>query len=205
MAPPPLMRTFAQPNFGGFGGGKANDFSELPTVNDFTKSAQPDLYGWLRGFQLPELKYQTGLRGPITDTFMNYISGGPGGAMGSAKTAAEGYGADLFRVGGPLQSSILRAMGGMAGRGFQPGGAEGQTNAITREGVRDVGNFFSSQAVPLASQYFNTLAGGFGQANQNISELLSSLFTGGANIQQLLMAMRSMPKKGLLGLGLGPF
>jgi len=197
--PPPMMQPSYQPSFAG-----PSFPSSYPTSKDFTKGRQPDLFNLLKGFQMPELGYQSGLRNPITKTFMDYIQGGPGGAMASASKAAEGYASDLFRPGGQIQKSILGSLGGMAGKGFQPGGAEGQVNTIQREGVRDVSNFFTSQAVPLAQQWGNIMSGGFGQINQNVEDLINSLFTGGANILQLGMAKKSQPKGGLLGLGIGP-
>jgi len=207
---PPTMSTSFQPasnpNFGNSGGFSNPSFpNTYPTTKDITKGKQPDLFKLLQSFGFPELGFQTGLRGPISNTFMNYIGGGPGGAMGAAADAAKGYAADIFRPGGDIQKSIMGAMGGMAGKGFQPGSAEGDVNAITRGGVRDVSNFFTSQAVPLAQQWGNIMSGGFGQVNQSVEDLINSLFTGGANILQLRMAQKSMPKGGLLGLGIGPF
>jgi len=164
----------------------------------------PDVFAGLNQFLAPQLKYQLGLQSPITKTFMDFINAGPGGSFNAAETAATGYGADLFRVGGPLQTSIRQAIGGMAGKGFQPGGAEGAVNSITREGVHDVANIFSQQAGPLAQQWANIMSGGFGQTTQNVMDLINSMLTGGFNVAQLKLGQSAAPKSGLLGLGFGP-
>jgi len=205
----PGMMGYNIPNFSTTPGSSSSsgfDFTSNQTNTNlpWLNRKGPDIFAGINQLLAPQLKYQLGLQSPITQQFMQYLSGGPGGAFGAAETAAAGAGADLFRVGGPLQNSILQALGGTAGKGFQPGGAEGAVNSITRQGVHDVASIFAQQAGPLAQQWANLLSGGFGQTTQNVQDLINSILTGGANVSQLQLAQKATPKPGLLGLGFGP-
>ena len=222
---PPVMPYMPQPGKpipGGPGGQAGQDF--FPTfktpwgTSDYSSTGMPgggrgnpldpnkgglSMYDILTQSFLPFLNQQIGTQGPIGQAFFDATLR-PGANFGQAETAAQGYGANLFRVGGPLQKNILGAVGGMAGKGFQPSGAEGEVNAITRGGVNDISNFFASQAGTLEQERLRNLASAFGGANQNIMDMIQSLFSGQGSIAQLGLAAKSAPKGGLLGLGFGP-
>jgi hypothetical protein len=168
------------------------------------KNAQNTMQNFLRFMFLPYLNQQIGVQGEIGSSFLNQVAT-PGADFGAASTAAQGYANQLFKPGGQIANQIRTARGNVTRGGFAPSGAEGAENGILNQGVQDVGNMFAQGATGLESQRMNLFSNLYGGTNQNIQDMIQSIFTGYGNEQQLGLAQSSVPKKGLLGLGFGPF
>jgi hypothetical protein len=168
------------------------------------KNAQNTMANMLSQLFLPFLNQQIGAQGPIGSSFMSMISQ-PGANFGQAQTAANSYANQLFKPGGQIASQISNARGSTISKGFAPSSAERSELGILNQGVSDVANVFGQGATQLEQQRMSLLGGAFNSTNQNIMDMIQSLFTGYGNIQQLGLAQKSTPKTGLLGLGFGPF
>jgi len=151
----------------------------------------------------PFLNQQISAQGPIGNSFMSSILD-PSASFNQALTATQGFANNLFKPGGQIAGQIAGARGKVAGQGFAPSGAERGENGILNQGVSDISNFFSTQAGNLEQQRRSLLGSAFGETNQNIMDLIQSLFSGAGSIGQLGLAGKSVPKGGLLGLGFGP-
>lgn len=179
-------------------GGLIHDITGGSTKSSVNAGPMQD---WLNQFLKPQATYMQGIQRPINTAFLDFLKAGPQGAMESALTGAEAWAANASRAGGPLQTSVLNALGGMAGKGFSPGGADRNVNAIMNQFMQDFGNQFTSQAVPLAQSWQNILASGFGTGNEAASQALLNPFTAMGNIQQLNLAgqQQNIANQGLIG------
>lgn len=151
----------------------------------------------LQSLFMPQFKAAQTRQGPINSAFDSTFMT-PGANFGAAKTAAEGYGADLFAPGGQIDANIKRARGGAVQSGFNPTAAEGDTNNILRAGTKAVGTQFAQGATALEGSRMSGLAGAYQGGQQNINDLIESLFTGQANIAQLQQSNFNN-SKGFLG------
>lgn len=145
-----------------------------------------------------------GLQNPITSAFLNATLT-PGMDFSQAQTAAQGQSNQLFMPGGQVAQQIAAARGDVINKGFAPSSADRSVNGILNQATQTVGNTFAQGATSLESQRLNLLGGLYGQTNQSIQDILDSMFTGAGSIGQYGLAQSSLPSKGILGLGIGPF
>ncbi len=168
-----------------FGSGKG---SQAPGTGDLTQ--------WLNQFMKPQISK---VQSPINQAFLQYLNTGTGpgdsGAISGAVAPAQAWAQYMLRSGGPVQKSILGAEGGLAGKGFQPGGAN--VNPIIDTFLSNFGSQFTSQALPLEQQYRGSIEGGF----QSLNDLINSGFTANATIFQGNLAQQQQQRanQGIFG------
>jgi hypothetical protein len=184
-----------------FGGSSMNPLNvgKLPGG----KKPENELQGYLQQLFAPFLQQQVSAQGPIGEAFFGQVLT-PGADFSQAATAAQGQANELFKPGGQVASQIATARGRRVGQGFNASGAEGAENGILNQATSTVANTFAQGATGLEQERMQLMGGLYGQTNQNIMDMIQSLFSGRASIEQMKMAQKSIPKGGLLGLGFGP-
>src|SRR5579864_7628318 len=183
-------------------GSLTHDIFGFGSGNQSTPISNRPMVDWMNQFIKPQASYlQTTMEQPINKAFLSYLQGGPSGAMDAALTGAEAGASYAARPGGSLQKDVLQAEGGMAGKGFGPGGAEGNVNAIMNAFLSNFGNQFTSQAVPLAQQWAQSLGQGAQGFTADVTGLGTDVFTGLGNIQQLGLAnqQQNIANQGVIG------
>ncbi len=151
---------------------------------------------------LPELRESRGRRSRVEDAFMGFLDPSKGERF--VTEGAERIGADVLRAGGPITEAIRRARGGAISSGFgtQGGDLSGQEANVVTEGLRSsVGSFIGQSLPGLFEGAAGRATQAFGITQQQVTDLMESLFTGVGSAESLRIAQ---PKKGLFGLGLGP-
>lgn len=139
----------------------------------------------------PELTRLQGQRNPIERAFYSQTLE-PGALFGAANTAAQGYARQLFQPGGEVASLISKARGGAISQGFAPSSSEGAQRAILQGATNRISDVFSQNAAQLEGLRFGALSGAYGDVNASVRDLIESLFTGTASIQQLKLAQQSL-------------
>ena len=168
-------------------------------------------FDWERGGRLaallgrefvPELDRARRRRGQISDRFMGFLD--PQRGERYVTEGAERIGADVLRAGGPITEAIRRARGGAIGSGFgtQGGDLSSQEANVVTEGLRSSVGSFIGQALPgMYEGAAGRATQAYGITQQQVPDLMESLFTGLGSAESLRLAQK---KKGLFGLGLGP-
>lgn len=173
---------------------------QSPTSNhseDLGGGGSSGLRDILEKYFLPALNRQKGMSS-IEDAFLSQTEQ-PGALFGAAKTSAEGYANQLFAPGGQIASMIGSARGDIINKGFAPSSADSGVNNILRAGTKQVADKFSENAGQLEQTRYGALAGAYGQREQNMKDLIESLFTGVASAEQLNIA-KHPPRQKFLGL-----
>lgn len=150
-----------------------------------------------------EIKYAQEQRGRYQPQFESFLNEDTiGFSTDLANRLSESYAQDLFQAGGPIYSAISQARGDTISRGFAPEGATGKVDSILRQAAESIGRFGIQQALPVAGdlrarQY--ALAGSqFGADQNQVAQLISSLFTGYAGAESLRLGEQDR-KKGFIG------
>lgn len=160
--------------------------------------------GLIGGPYQQQLNNFLNLQNPITNAYMSQVMT-PGADFSQAAAAAQGQANQLFMPGGQVYNAINAARGNVINQGFAPSGADRATNGILNQATQTVANTFAQGATSLEQQRLQQFGSLYGQNNQSIQDLIDSMFTAGASIGQYGLGQASLPKKGLLGLGIGPF
>ena len=168
-------------------------------------------FDWERGGRLaallgkefvPELGRAKGRRNQVSDMFMGFLD--PRGGERYVTEGAERISADVLRPGGSVTEAIRRARGGSISSGFgTQGGDLSRSEAnIVSEGLRSSVGSFVGQSLPgLYEGAGGRATQAYGITQQQVPDLMESLFTGLGSAESLRLAQK---KKGLFGLGLGP-
>ena len=183
----------------------------MPYSDIFATEGNRKPFDWEKGGRLaallgkefvPELGRAKGRRSQISDMFMGFLD--PQRGEQYVTRGAERIGADVLRAGGPITEAIRRARGGAISSGFgtQGGDLSRQEANIVTEGLRSsVGSFIGQSLPGMYEGAAGRATQAYGITQQQVPDLMESLFTGLGGAESLRLAQK---KKGLFGLGLGP-
>lgn len=159
------------------------------------------LQGLIESYFVPALEDMQGRTAPIESAFMSQATE-PGALFGAAQTSAEGYAKELFAPGGEVAGLMSRARGSTIQQGFSPEAAQGKEFGVLRSATGQVSNRFAQEAAGLEKTRFAGLGSFLGQREQQIMDLMQSIFTGTASAEQLKLAGKE-PDEGIITKGLG--
>ncbi len=141
---------------------------------------------------VPELGRAKGRRRQISDVFQQFLD--PNAGAKFVTQGAERIGADVLRAGGPITEAIRRARGGAISSGFgtQGGDLSRQESNIVSEGLRSSVGSFVGQALPgLYEGAAGRATQAYGISQQQVTDLMESLFTGIGGAESLRLAQPS--------------
>lgn len=151
----------------------------------------------VRQYFLPQLERLRGQSG-ISDAFLGQVQE-PGALFGAASEAASGTARQLFAPGGEVATMIGRARGQSINQGFNPEAAAGGENEILRGATQRVADTFATQAGGLEQTRIGALSQAYGLREQQMMELIESIFTGVGSAEQLNLA-KNPPRRKFLGI-----
>lgn len=180
----------------------ATDLSDDYIFGGFGRKKGGRLSGLLEREFLPELAGSRRRRSSIEDAFLGFLD--PAAGEEYITRGAERIASDVLRPGGVVTEGIRAARGGEIAKGWGTAGSDlsrQEANIVADTLSSTVGSYLGQALPAMYEGAAGRALSAYGLTQEQVQELLNSLYTGLAGAESLGVAKQG---QGLLNLGLGP-